>query len=162
MAEVSIRVEGFEQLVASLRDKGLLGEPMRRGLTGAAFFIESEAKKRAPVDRGLLRAGITNEVDTAPIPQWARIGTEVAYGPFMEFGTGRNSDGPSPKSSHSPPGAALAGWGARHGGASGFAIAAAIRKRGGLKPRRFLRGAIEGNNDRIVAIIAGAFRNMGR
>ncbi|MGK3946155.1 hypothetical protein ABK046_48370, partial [Streptomyces caeruleatus] len=44
--------------------------------------------------------------------------------------------------SHNPPPSALAGWAARHG-LNPYAVAKAIAKRGGLRPRRFFRDALE-------------------
>lgn len=49
-------------------------------------LVEGEAKEKAPVDDGQLRASITHRVDEAA--HEVAIGTNVDYGPYMEVGTG--------------------------------------------------------------------------
>ena len=69
----------------------------------------------------------------------------------MEFGTGLLSEDPkSRRQRHWPPAAALDLWAKRHGFASGAIVARIIGRRGGLKPRRFLRDAFESNRQRIA------------
>lgn len=159
---LTIKIEGLDKLIAKLRGNDMLGPALREGFEKVGYVVTSEAKKRAPVDRGTLRASIAHEVDPSPVPQWVRIGAKPFYAPYMEFGTGLVHDHPSwPRKRHVVPVAALAGWAGRVGADAGGA-ANAISRRGGLKPRRYLRGALEDNGERIVRLIAGSLRKAGR
>lgn len=62
--------------------------PLYRYLLQKGLLVEAEAKRRCPVDTGRLRSSITTEMfveDGAPV---ARVGTNVEYAAFIEFGTG--------------------------------------------------------------------------
>jgi len=60
---------------------------------GAALLVlgqigEAEAKEHAPVDTGTLRRSITHELrEDSDGNQFVRIGTNVQYAVFQEFGT---------------------------------------------------------------------------
>lgn len=162
MAE-SIRVEGLDQLLARMRAEPLFGEHLRKGIMAAALVVESEAKKRAPVDRGQTRAGITHKVDPSPLPLWGTVGTNSPGAAPMEYGTGRNSDGPNASAGHWPPSAPLDAWAKRKGiDVPGFVIARSIAAKGGLKPRRFLRGALDAKRDRVIKLVSGALKAAER
>lgn len=49
--------------------------------------IESAAKKACPVNTGRLRASITHEVSAEGKEVVARVGTNVEYAAYVEFGT---------------------------------------------------------------------------
>ena len=53
-------------------------------LTKACLLVENDAKRKCPVDTGQLRASITHEVEG----QTGIVGTNVEYGPYVEYGTG--------------------------------------------------------------------------
>lgn len=87
--EVSLEVKGLEELsrknteiVRQLAESGVL-------VAKAAYVIEKQAKINATgrpgpnVQTGRLRSSITNQVDS---PTKARVGTNVKYAPFVEFG----------------------------------------------------------------------------
>ena len=138
-----IRIEGLSELLDKM--PGLLPKPLRRFLERATIKGQSESRQLAPVDTGRLRADIQTEIDKANPPRWGAWGTTVSYAIFMEYGTGRMGDPDVPHAaSHWPPAGALDGWAASHGiPGGGRAVAAAIGRRGGLKPRRFMRGGLE-------------------
>jgi HK97 gp10 family phage protein len=58
----------------------------------SALNVQNGARRRAPVDTGRLRNSITHE--TTPNGLAARVGTNVEYAPFQEFGTRRNAARP--------------------------------------------------------------------
>jgi len=71
--------------------EGLPDEFDRRSsllVTSYAFRIEKEAKKRAPVAANILRPSIHAEVSKQGTQTRARIGTDVHYAPYVEYGTG--------------------------------------------------------------------------
>lgn len=114
---------------------------LEQAMFKAATQGANQAKVNAPVDEGRLRASITADVRDEGSAIVGVIGSNVEYAPYMEHGTGLLADeGGSGR--HNPPPSALAGWASRHG-LNPYAVARAIAKRGGLKPRRFFRDAIE-------------------
>ena len=115
----------------------------------ATMLVTADAKQLAPVNTGRLKASITPEVITGPDIVQGIVGSNVHYAPYMELGTG-TFVGRSP---YFPPPSALDTWARRHGIPSGFLVARAIFRRGGLKPRRFLQGAIEKNTSKIAVLL---------
>lgn len=153
----SIEIKGLADALKHL-DKSLIAKPLQNFYQRSTLAIVAKAKPNVPVDAGLMRSRLTNEIDSAEVPQWgkagfleAREGTEAWYAArAMEFGTGRVGDPEvSHKSGHFPPPGALDLWAARHGFASGFIVARIIARRGGLLPRRMLR---EGLRDSVSSI----------
>ena len=70
--------------------KAMKGDVTRLALTEAALIVEAAAKPLSePVDSGQLRGSITHKVDGNE----ARIGTNVEYAPYIEFGTGKYAEG---------------------------------------------------------------------
>lgn len=161
---MEVEIEGLKEALARL-DAGLVAGPVRAFMSRAAMYIEAKAKEKAPVDVGRLRTSITHEVDTETVPQWAKVGTNLFYAPYMEYGTGLLTDGEGGKGGvHWPPGGALNQWASRHGfgeNAGGF-VASIIGKRGGLEPRRFLRGAMEESEGAIQSLLNTCSEAIGR
>ena len=87
--EVKVEVQGLEdiqnKLEAVAKDAGEFIIPR------AALLIERQAKLNATgrpgpnVQTGRLRSSITIELGPKPY-EWARVGTNVKYAPFVEFG----------------------------------------------------------------------------
>lgn len=158
---IVVEVKGLDKLLKKIGAEAILGKPLRGAFFASGAVLEGEAKRRAPVDQGLLEASITHQEDPSSIPLWGRMGTNVKYAPYMEYGTGRNSDGPGGKQYHNPPAKALEGWARRHGiEGGGAAVAAMIRRKGGLKPRRFLRGALEAKQAEVIRIFEDVPRKI--
>lgn len=151
MGAQPIRVIGLPELLRRLDAPKLVGPPARRFLTKWGTFVEREGKRNAPVWRGLLRRSLTHEVDGGAFPTRARAGTNIEYGPAMEYGTGLLSEAPDRTGGrHHPSAAQLAPW-AKSKGADPYVVANAIARRGGLRPRRYLRTAAEASGPRIAA-----------
>lgn len=138
--------------------RDLHGEPFRQAMRQATLIVEAGAKRYAPVDTGRLRASITSEVRLENNAVLGVVGSNVVYAPYMELGTGTYVGRPR----YFPPPAALETWAKRHGFASGYMVARAIYKAGGLKPRRFLQRAFEENKARIVQIIGDGVKGIVR
>lgn len=64
----------------------LLPEALAKGLEYAGQLVENEAKRKVPVDDGVLRASITHAVDSDKSS--VSIGSNVEYAPYVEYGTG--------------------------------------------------------------------------
>lgn len=142
MIEFEAAVTGMEALARMGGTRAQ--DALEQGLSRAMKYAANQAKMNAPVDSGRLRASITDRVQwDSSMDLVGLIGTNVFYAPMVEYGTGALGDPDVPHvASHWPPGPALARWAQRHGASSGYAVAAAIGKRGGLRPTHFLSGAI--------------------
>lgn len=152
-AELRLEIKGMKETQAKMEQvvRDLHGEPFLEGMRQATLLVQRDAKILAPVDSGRLRASIMPEVRSEGKTVMGVVGSNVVYAPYMELGTGVYAG----NSRYFPPPAALERWAQRHG-STGFAIAMAIYKAGGLKPREFLRKALTQNKDRIYNLIGDA------
>lgn len=166
---IQFEIVGLQPLLRKLTPTALLSVPLRKFFQRAAITLQSNIRPLVPVDTGRLRNSIGYQVDPAPLPLYADVGTNVFYAPMMEYGTGRMGDPGMPhKASHWPPAAALDTWARRHGFESGGQVAAIIGRRGGLRARRFMRnglqaslGAIRTITNQLAADIETAFGVKG-
>lgn len=148
------KIEGLKNLADRLDYTGSFSNSLGRYVQSAGETVAGTARSFAPVDVGTLRSSINSQYrEQEPGLYVASIGTNIKYATYMEYGTGTQHDHPNwPRNPHIVSPRALLGWATRQlrNSASGltpeslaFIVARAITKRGGLKPRRFLRGAIE-------------------
>lgn len=84
------KVEGVEQLNKKLG--GLIqkasGQQLKTAVHAGGVVIETPTKAKAPVLTGNLRRSIHTESEsTGPHSAQSRTGTNVEYGPHVEFGT---------------------------------------------------------------------------
>lgn len=63
--------------------------PVAKELLRLALRVERSAKRLCPVDTGRLRASITHQIAKDGQGLFARVGSNVEYAPFVEFGTSR-------------------------------------------------------------------------
>jgi len=150
---MEFKVVGLEKLVAKLDSNALLGPPLRKAFADAVLLLERESKRRAPVDTARLRSSITHAVDTRTVPLWGKVGTDVHYAPYVEFGT----------RPHWPPFSALQPWARRHGfppGRAGAFLVARVIAARGTKARRFFRNAFEANLGRVQGFFGRAARGI--
>lgn len=137
----SVHIEGLEEVQRKFDGipRELRGPAMESAMRKATMIVAADAKRNAPVDTGRLRASITPEVrNTWGSTVEGIVGSNVKYAPFMELGT----------RPHFPPIAALETWARRHG-TTAFLVCRAIARRG-LKPRYYLKKALESNVKRVV------------
>ena len=136
MAKSEFKFTNLDAWSRKLRDPKLLGVPLRQALLRSAIFGRGQTAERTPVDTGRLRNSMNTEVDSAPIPKWAEIGSDLTYARAVE-------DGSSP---HFPPLSALQPWAVRHGfppgSAGAFLVARAIAQRG-TKGHHMLREGLK-------------------
>ena len=83
---MKVEIVGLAEVLKKL-DPDLYAKPLRRFWERAGIVVQSRAREKSPVDTGRLRASIMYEVDSASPPQYAKVGTDVFYAPFQEFGT---------------------------------------------------------------------------
>lgn len=86
---MTMKVEGIERLLQKAKPPSYIHKEIARGLHQSGLAVQREAQTEVPVDTTRLRASIVTKLDaTRPLPRWAQVGTDVFYGPHVEFGTG--------------------------------------------------------------------------
>ena len=170
MSSYELQVRGLDQIVRALDLERDAVDVLREYIDAAAKVVAGEARRRAPVDVGLLKTSINYQMKIEGQKVTASIGTNVRkngkpYGAYMEFGTGLVHDHPSwPRKRHVVPPGALMGWAERKGRGGTFhdaeVIADAITRRGGLLPRRYLRGSLEQYESQIVRNLGDVVRKI--
>ena len=63
--------------------------PVGKTITRATIRVQRRAKQLAPVDTGRLRSSVAYEVARDGRDIVGRVGTDVNYAPYIEFGTRR-------------------------------------------------------------------------
>ena len=170
MSSYELQVRGLDQIVRALDLERDAVDVLREYIDAAAKVVAGEARRRAPVDVGLLKTSINYQMKIEGQKVTASIGTTdrkngKPYGANMEFGTGLVHDHPSwPRKRHVVPPGALMGWAERKGRGGTFhdaeVIADAITRRGGLLPRRYLRGSLEQYESQIVRNLGDVVRKI--
>lgn len=82
---IFIKVNLPGNFVFSKKITPVLVKAVQKGL----LAVERDAKRNAPVDTGRLRSSITHDVSVKAGEVLGRVGTNVAYGAFVEYGTGQ-------------------------------------------------------------------------
>ena len=83
-----VQIKGMDKLHKALLECNQLAlKEVHKAVAIAALNIEREAKHRAPVDTGRLRASIRHQID--PNGLEGQVFSDVDYAPYMEFGTSR-------------------------------------------------------------------------
>lgn len=142
-AEFAVDVHELLQLAArSAAAAHAVHDELTGAMTKSAIMVQGDARILVPVDTGRLRNSIAYEIRADGTGVVGKVGTNVAYGRYVEEGT----------APHFPPVGAVAGWANRHGIAP-FLVARAI-SRHGTKARPYLKPALAKN----VAAINDQFR----
>lgn len=153
-AEVKVQLKGLKETQAKMEQvvRDMSGPLMFNAMRDAALIVTRTAKKLAPVDTGRLRASITPDVVKLPAGGvMGVVGSNLEYAPYMELGTGVFAGNSAVKM---PPPSALELWAQRHGIASGFLVARAIWRRGGLEARKFLERGVTENQEKIRKLLS--------
>lgn len=158
----TMKIHGEENLRKHLKNKLYVQGPVRNFLNRWGITVVNIARPLAPSNKGQIRSQLTHEVDSNKFPKWSRAGTNVDHAIFMEGGTGILSDLPGGKGGrHWPPANALEEWARLHGvPGGGAAVARAIGRRGGLRPRRFLRTGFEQAEGQVSRMIETCAREI--
>ena len=88
--DLHITVVGLERLLNKLgtfSGMAAYGDVAKNLLNRSALAVQGEAMPRTPVKQGHLRRSETVTIDPAPFPTFAKVGSNLAYAPFIEFGT---------------------------------------------------------------------------
>lgn len=144
MATITLKVTGLGGLERKL-GPALVAQPARNFFNRSTITIQSAGRRNAPVDRGDLRNKIATEVDTAFMPRWGRIGTNVTHAEPQELGT----------RPFWPPKAPLEAWGARKGLSKGqvYLIRRKIA-RVGISPKLFMTDGVNSSLPAVRGFVA--------
>lgn len=83
-------VKGGKELAKAFREAGKeILSLTEIGLESACLFVEGDAKKRAPVDTGMLRNSISHRVRKEGLKAIGEVGTATEYAVPIEFGTAK-------------------------------------------------------------------------
>ena len=86
---LTVEVKGLKELQAKFGNASkLITDGIDKALTKGAMRIATNAKKRAPKDRGGLASSISADTSTYLDK---RVGANVFYAAFIEFGTGKHA-----------------------------------------------------------------------
>lgn len=152
--EINASVEGLEKVIQKLSDPQVAKHASKR-MDRALLHIEAGAKMHAPNFMGGVASSITHEVNLLGGDVQGVVGSPLKVAAYQEFGTGLLSDAPNaPRRRHWPPADALDVWARRVAGKTGREIAFFIGRRGGLKPKRFLRNSFDENFERVKSELA--------
>ena len=84
-------IEGLQELNQEFNDlENALTQEIITALMRGGMIIETDAKRRCPVDTGRLRASLTTDVEREGKTTFVlKVGTNVEYASFVETGTSR-------------------------------------------------------------------------
>jgi HK97 gp10 family phage protein len=117
----------------------LHGDPMITAVRKSALLVVRDAKLKAPVDTGRLRASITPVVRLAGLSVVGVVGASVKYAGYVELGT----------RPHFVSAANIGRWAKRHGhGYTGLMVSG--------KAQPYLYPAFQENADKIAGILEDA------
>ena len=135
---ITVRIEGLDALQRKLHGSRA-DAPVGRFLDRGALIVQRGAREKAPVDTGRLRNSIGVERSSM---RSRRIGPNVAYGEYVEFGT----------RPHWPPPGAMSGWARRHG-ISDYQARRAVAMHG-TKAQPFMQPAADDAEDGIRQLVS--------
>lgn len=133
MEDFKIVIDNLENFINS----GLENK-IAEALEKACLLVETDAKKKCPVDDGQLRQSITHKVDIENME--GIIGTSVEYAPYVEIGTGiYSSEGTGRKTAWMYKDEKSGEW----------------HRTRGSKPKPYLQPAMEENKSKIQDLFKG-------
>lgn len=142
--QISAEFLNFEAVYAKLDSKTLLDPPLRTMLDAIGKTITTFAAVYAPIwETGSIGSSRFHEIEHKGDTWTLAFGFKKETAVFLEYGTGLLAEGPGPRKgrAHFPPPKALDQWAKAHGWPNGWVLSQHIGKRGGLRPRYFLRDA---------------------
>lgn len=135
-------IEGLDDVlreIDSLADTSQLTAAMGK----ACALVERSAKQKAPKDTGELRRSITSKVDNNGDEIVGEIFTPLEYAPYIEFGTGLFAENG---------GRTDVPWNYQDDKGEWHSTS-------GMKPRPYLRPALDENREEILRIIKEGISN---
>lgn len=138
-----------EEIGNAMRDSTLIMlRRVMKGPPGGKGSGKMAPVKYIPVDTGRLRASMTPVIRMGGPIIKGIVGTNVKYGPYMEFGT----------KPHWPPPAALERWAHTHK-TNAYLVGRAISRRGN-RALKFMKASLDETRERIQARFALAVKRI--
>lgn len=149
---MGVYLRGGKELAADFArlENAIRGPVLGRAAQAGAMVIETEAKRRAPRITGTLIRSIHTEITRQDATEAAAaVGTNVEYGPHVEYGTGL----------HGPKATEIIIRPRRAGGVLRFQIGNRIVfaksvKHPGIRPRPFLEPAFDAKQKEAAETVA--------
>ena len=90
MIGISVKVIGAKALINVMKKaEKEVDAQMKKDMLKAVISVEGDAKKIVPIATHNLQTNITHEVKKTTGGWGGRVGSNVHYAPFVEFGTSR-------------------------------------------------------------------------
>lgn len=141
---ITMKLVGAEAMAKQLTKMGIdAGEPLAAAVHAGALLIQNSAKQKAPKRTSTLRRSIIVELGREGDQITAHIGPTVEYGKYMEFGTGKYAEGGNGRQTP---------WVYKVGGRYFYSV--------GVKPKPYMRPAMDENREKAVREIARVFGNL--
>lgn len=137
-----IRMEGLEGILEELNDV-VDGSNLKNALEKACALVERSAKQNAPKGTGELRRSITSKVENEGDELVGVVYTPLEYAPYIEFGTGLFAENG---------GRMDVPWNYQDDEGEWHSTS-------GMKPRPFLRPALNDNREQIKRILEEGLLN---
>jgi HK97 gp10 family phage protein len=152
--ETTISIEGLKEIQKEMDRivEDMSGDPVKAAMAKATLIVMRDARRNAPVDRGILRASIVPQVVTRTNEVQGIVGSNVKWAPYQEFGT----------RPFTPPRAPIWQWalrvakGNKNRASSIFARAMVSISRRGIIAKQYLQRAFDDNLERITRIVSDA------
>lgn len=137
-----IKIEGIEELFEEL--DGLIDvHKFEAALGKACALVERSAKEKAPKGTGELRRSITSKVETQGDVSVGIVFTPLEYAPYVEFGTGLFAENGGRQD---------VPWNYQDDKGEWHSTS-------GMKPRPYMRPALNENREQIKRILGEAITN---
>ena len=139
---MSIQFDGLNEVLSALEEP-VSGEKLSNALLRACLLVEREARTKAPKDTGELRRSLTTEIREEGGEIVGVVFTPLEYAPYIEYGTGLFAeDG----------GRTDVPWNYKDDKGEWHSTS-------GMKPRPFMRPALDENREEIMKILREGILN---
>ena len=145
MSEIKAEIKGLRETQAAMEQiaRELRGPAFVEGMRKATLIVQRDAKIKAPVDTGRLRASIWPEVRQSGDETRGVVGSVVKYAGYVELGT----------RPHFVSAAHIGRWAKLHGfGYTGLKVSG--------KAQPYLQPALEDNADRVARVLGDAVAHI--
>lgn len=137
-----IRIEGIDELFEEL-DELVDTQKLAAAIGKACALVEKSAKQKAPKGTGELRRSITSKVEVVGDGAIGTVFTPLEYAPYVEFGTGLFAEEGGRKD---------VPWNYQDDKGEWHSTS-------GMKPRPYMRPALNENREQIKRILGEAIMN---
>lgn len=137
-----IRIEGLEEITEKLTHLADT-EAVKSAIGKACALVERSAKQKAPKGTGELRRSITSKVETTAGGVEGVVFTPLEYAPYVEFGTGLFAENGGRQD---------VPWNYQDDKGEWHSTS-------GMKPRPYMRPALNENREQIKRILKEAIHN---